>query len=114
MFLQDACKVDAISEVAKNTLASHKQNLHGHSARKLGGVHGHVIHFAEPHYLLTPDQYNKNETSNETSKKKAATTTHSTVAAHALTNYLRGISRESKYHPLKTDMPQKLSEWLME
>ena len=38
------------------------------------------------------------------------TTTHSTVAAHSMKNYLQGISRESRDHPLKFDVPLSLSE----
>jgi hypothetical protein len=29
-------------------------------------------------------------------------------------NYRRGISRESKYHPLATDLPPKILDWLGE
>mmetsp|Transcript_13366 Transcript_13366/g.32167 ORF Transcript_13366/g.32167 Transcript_13366/m.32167 type:complete len:565 (+) Transcript_13366:229-1923(+) len=103
--LSDTCKVDMISEVAKTTLAAHKTNLHGRSARKLGGVHGHVSHFAEPHYLLTPIQL---DATNNASTLK--TGTHSTVAAHNMDNYLQGISRESRGHPLSVTMPSTLEE----
>ncbi|CAJ1953591.1 unnamed protein product [Cylindrotheca closterium] len=103
--LSDTCKADLISEVAKTTLATHKTNLHGRSARKWGGVHGHVSHFAEPHYLLTPIQL---EATNNASELK--TGTHSTVAAHNLKNYLQGISRESFGHPLSVTMPSTLEE----
>jgi hypothetical protein len=103
--LSDDCKVDVVAEVAKNALAAHKGNFHGRSARRLGGVHGHVSHFAEPHYLLTPDQFGMVSDGNETT-----TATHSTLAAHSLSNYLQGLSRESRNHPLDTTMPAKLSE----
>ncbi|KAL3938920.1 MAG: hypothetical protein SGBAC_006263 [Bacillariaceae sp.] len=103
--LSDTCKADMISEVAKTTLASHKTNLHGRSARKWGGVHGHVSHFTEPHYLLTPIQL---KTSNNTPALK--TGTHSTIAAHNTDNYLQGISRESWGHPLSVSMPSTLQD----
>jgi hypothetical protein len=102
--LSDDCKVDVVAEVAKNALAAHKRNFHGRSARRLGGVHGHVLHFAEPHYLLTPDQFGVVSDGIET-----ITATHSTLAAHSLSNYLQGLSRESRDHPLDTTMPMKLS-----
>jgi len=108
--LSDSCKVDAVSEVAKRTLASHKTSFQGKAARKFGGVHGHVIHFAEPHYLLTPMQYDSTKTiSNDT---KVSTTTKSTFSAHAIGNYLRGISRESRDHPLRPDLPPNMVEWM--
>jgi len=42
------------------------------------------------------------------------TKTHSTVAAHATVNYLQGISRESKYHPLQSDLPEYVRAWIGE
>ena len=120
--LSDDCKVDAVSELTKNTLATHNPNLHGHAARKLGGVHGHVVHFAEPHYLLTPDQYNGWTTTSTTTtttkeqpsegKSSSKSTTRSSFAAHFTINYLLGISRESRDHPLLTDLPLRVKEWL--
>jgi hypothetical protein len=118
--LSDDCKVDAVSEVAKRTLPSHQTNIRGRAARRLGGVHGHIIHFAEPHYLLTPHQFDGGgphpyNSSNDTAATKgAATTTRSAVAAHAMINYMQGISRESKDHPLRTDLPDRMAEWLGE
>ncbi len=107
--VSDNCLPDVISEVAKKSLPSHKLvGFHGKVARKLGGVSGHIVHFtAEPHYLLTPQQFH-NATSGNNTK------TYSTMAAHSTVNYLHGISRESKYHPLQTDLPQQLRQWLGE
>jgi hypothetical protein len=110
--LSDDCEVDAVSEVAKRTLTSHSTTLRGRAARRLGGVHGHIVHFAEPHYLLTPDQYA--ETPDHVISGKGATVTRSAIAAHATINYMQGISRESKEHPLQTDLPLRLAEWLEE
>jgi len=107
--LSDTCKVDMVSEVAKSTLAAHKTNFHGRFGRRVGGVHGHVAHFAEPHYLLTPTQI---EATYNTSELK--TSTHSTVAAHSMDNYLQGISRESSGHPLSVTMPLTLEECLVD
>jgi hypothetical protein len=114
--LSDDCEADFVSEVAKGFLPTHKGNLRGRAARRLGGVHGHVVHFADPHYLLTPDQYSSN-IGNSTEAAGALpfkTTTRSAVAAHSTINYLRGISRESTDHPLSTDLPPKIVDWLGE
>lgn len=73
--MSDNCDVDVISEVTKQTLASHKRNLQEKAARRLGGVHGHVVHFAEPHYLLTPEQYSGTSNSTEDSSKGTASNT---------------------------------------
>jgi hypothetical protein len=78
----------------------------------MGGVRGHVVHFADPYFLLTPDQFcSVNATSGESEGK---TTTRSTIDAHSTSNYLLGISRESREHPLLTDLPPALKEWIGE
>jgi hypothetical protein len=128
---------------------------HGKVARSLGGVSGgghYVTHFIEPHYLWTPDQYQRHHhyyydqehhnNNNMMSTTTAATTggsttsttptstststdsnsssnTRSSVAAHSMSNYLIGISREAcssstrstndKCNPLIPDVP---TEWL--
>ena len=127
--LSDDCRVDAVSDLARRTLATHESNLHGHAARKLGGVHGQVVHFAYPHYLLTPLQFDgpptppnatvRGSTSSQGENEAAAakahqsvTSTRSPMAAHSTINYLLGISRESKEHPLQTDLPLRVKEWL--
>ncbi|OEU11194.1 hypothetical protein FRACYDRAFT_246306 [Fragilariopsis cylindrus CCMP1102] len=123
--------------------------LHGKVARSLGGVSrgGHsVTHFIEPHYLWTPDQYQRHHdyydqehyyttttsTSNPTNNFTSTTTsnssssnTRSSVAAHSMSNYLIGISREAcscsstrrsttndKCNPLIPDVPAKWLEYL--
>jgi hypothetical protein len=161
--------VDFVSTVAQKTLApDNERNIHGKTARKLGGILGtSVVHLTEPHYLLTPDQYDftanaddeendfsdnnqdgqpngatdgkgKNDNGGKEDSKKTqlekdtknapsitATTlpspssdkpssTRSTLAAHSTTNYLRGISRESKDHPLSTDLPEEVRSFLGE
>jgi hypothetical protein len=116
--LSDDCEADFVSEVTKGLLPSRKGNLRGRAARRLGGVHGHVVHFADPHYVLTPEQYGSNIANGNATKAEGAspfkTTTRSVYAAHSTINYLRGISRESKYHPLSTDLPSKIVDWLGE
>jgi hypothetical protein len=78
----------------------------------MGGVRGHVVHFADPYFLLTPDQFfNVHATTGESEGK---TTTRSTIEAHAAINYLSGISRESLEHPLSTDLPLPLKKWIGE
>lgn len=111
--LSDDCQVDFVSTVAERALPFHKhQNLRGRAARKLGGVGGTVVHFADPHFLLTPDQYHSvNTTIGATGGKS---TTRSTIDAHSIINYLLGISRESRDHPLLTDLPPALKEWIGE
>jgi Lipase (class 3) len=152
--VSDDCKVDFVSTLAQSLLAPEtNRNLHGKTARKLGGIRGSsVVHLTEPHYLLTPDQYDftavveENEDSpateqDEEKRKPTAlqpssdatkgteqdnvpspavqardkpSTTRSTLAAHSTANYLKGISRESKDHPLTTDLPEEVRDWLGE
>jgi hypothetical protein len=216
--LSDACEVDAVSEVAKRTLPAHEpKGIRRLLARSLGGVHDHIVHVVEPHYLLTPQQefrmmsqqqqqysattisspgrnktkandvdghsssvhpttttkgikdtsttprddatseqmrtitaaktrnatkgggekHQQSTLSTTTSTSHTTTTTHSgvttttatattsrgstssstthsAVAAHACVNYLLGTSRESRNHPLQTDLPLSVREWLGE
>lgn len=135
--VSDDCRPDVVSEVTKQSLPSHqRKGLHGKVARRLGGVHGSVVHVIfEPHYLLTPQQVNKTSSSAPTemmmkndleheeyptdavpitTMTSRTTKTHSTVAAHATINYLQGISRESRHHPLQTDLPDAIRKWVGE
>eukprot|EP00978_Attheya_sp_CCMP212_P028958 scaffold101295_cov58-Attheya_sp.AAC.4 len=98
--LSDNCEMDFVSTVAARALPSHKQSLRGYVARTLGGAGGDIVHLADPYYLLPPEPFD--ETGESSSK---STTTKSAVAAHLLKNYLHGISRESKDHPLMSDLP---------
>jgi len=110
--LSDKCKVDFISTFSARALPSHKRNIRGHVARRLGGVRGNIVHFADPHYLSPSDYRRVNTTRASTNgaSPTASTTTKSTVEAHLLKNYLRGISRESIDHPLCSDLPLELGE----
>ncbi|CAB9512013.1 expressed unknown protein [Seminavis robusta] len=153
--VSDDCKVDFVSTVAQSLLAPHNErNIHGKTARRLGGILGsRVVHLTEPHYLLTPDQYDvideeenddnpqddstqyldknsvlsskqqQHEKENgkvpDSSKTTASPTvkpssTRSTLAAHSTANYLKGISRESKDHPLSTDLPEEIRSFMGE
>jgi hypothetical protein len=111
--LSDDCQVDFVSTVAERALPFHThQNLRGKATRKMGGVRGHVVHFADPYFLLTPDQF---FSVNATARKlEGKATTRSTIEAHSTVNYLLGISRESREHPLLTDLPLDLKEWIGE
>ena len=104
--LSDTCEQDFVAEVTKNALPSHQMNLRGKAARKLGGVRGHVTHFdvAKPHYVLTPEQWMEAVSDKSSTRSK--------IAAHSIINYLRGLSRESKHHPLETSLPSPMSQWL--
>jgi hypothetical protein len=110
-------------------VSENEANIHGKTARKLGGIlqGGSIVHFAEPHYLLTPDQFkfldeNPQETiGNEVSPPEPILTTNdkssstrSSLSAHATSNYLQGISRESRDHPLVTDFPPSVRAYLGE
>ena len=151
--VSDDCKVDFVSTVAQKTLTPlNDRNIHGKTARKLGGIRGSVVHLVDPHYLLTPDQYdvndeqfagatnittrnldstkkketqqspvdhakessNPNLTEDPSSTEKQSSSTKSTLAAHSFANYLKGISRESRDHPLSTDLPEEVRKWLGE
>ena len=77
--LTKRCKVDAIVDVTKIMLSERK---------KFGGVHGSVVHFAEPRYLLTDVQLPS--------------------AAHVLKQYLKSLAATAKTkssHPLAIDLP---------
>lgn len=109
-----------------------EKNIHGKTARKLGGIleGGSIVHFAEPHYLLTPDQYTSldggeqplplgnedpsTEPTTVTTTNTKQSATRSSLSAHATSNYLHGISRESKDHPLITDFPPTVRAYLGE
>jgi len=152
--VSDDCEVDFVSTLAQKTLApDNEQNIHGKTARKLGGIRGNsVVHLVDPHYLLTPDQYNaisgadirdrafdyKNSSfvskykrkeqmakkftdtdtlsssPKEDSSDKQPSSTRSTLAAHSTSNYLKGISRESRDHPLSTNLPDEVRRWMGE
>jgi hypothetical protein len=112
--LSDDCKVDFVSTVTERALPAHKRNLRGMAARTLGGVRGSVVHLATPHYLFTPYQYNASNDGRTNGAVPNKTTTSSTLAAHSTLNYLQGISRESRDHPLSTDLPLRLKEWFGE
>jgi len=123
--ISDDCNVDFVSSVAERTVRALRRG-----ARRIGGVHGEVVHFSEPHYILTPEQYlrhdaaslpndadaNENTTaatlSSDNKRKKISSnsTTGSAIDAHALANYLLGISRESEDHPLTTDLPEEIMQ----
>lgn len=74
--LSNRCKVDAIVDVTKVALSERK---------KLGGVHGSVVHFAEPRYLLTDAQ--------------------SSAAAHELDLYIKSLAGTKSKDPLAIDLP---------
>jgi hypothetical protein len=112
--MSDKCKPDVVSVATGQALNTRKKNFHGRAAHRLGGVHGDVVHLADPKFLLTPDQYSNSNGTVGPDVRKRGTTTHSAVAAHALLNYLHGISRESKDHPLRTDLPSPMVEWIGE
>ena len=74
--LSNRCKVDAIVDVTKAALSERK---------KLGGVHGSVVHFAEPRYLLT--------------------NAHSSAAAHELDHYIESLAAATSKDELAIDLP---------
>lgn len=74
--LSNRCKVDAIVDVTKVALSERK---------KLGGVHGSVVHFAEPRYLMTD--------------------AHSSAAAHELHHYVESLAATKSKDPLAVDLP---------
>mmetsp|Transcript_1948 Transcript_1948/g.3042 ORF Transcript_1948/g.3042 Transcript_1948/m.3042 type:complete len:257 (+) Transcript_1948:2-772(+) len=74
--LSNRCKVDAIVDVTKVALSERT---------KLGGVHGSVVHFAEPRYLLTGAQ--------------------SSAAAHELHHYVESLAATKSKDPLAVDLP---------
>lgn len=110
--LSDKCKPDVVSTIASNAIASHKRGLYGRVARRLGGVRGRVIHMAEPHYL-PPLIVTTNDTTT-IQEKAVPTRTGSTLAAHHITSYLQGISRESSNHPLMTNLPAHVANMVGE
>lgn len=107
--LFDKCKVDVVSTIASKALPSHKRGLHGRIVRRLGGVRGRVVHIAEPHFL--PPLRISNSTNSE---EDVPTKTGSTIGAHHITSYLQGISRESPSHPLKSNLPANVAEFVGE
>jgi hypothetical protein len=116
--LSDRCKLDIVSTITASALPAHRKNFRGTLARRLGGLRGAIVHFAEPHYLLTPGQYSivgGNDTKKTTTEEPASkTTTRSSFSAHATLNYLQGLSRESQEHPLSTDFPWDRRQWMGE
>ncbi|KAL7493609.1 hypothetical protein ACHAWT_002621 [Skeletonema menzelii] len=74
--LSNRCKVDAIVDVTKVALSERK---------KWGGVHGSVVHFAEPRYLLTDAQ--------------------SSAAAHELDHYIESLAAATSKNQLAIDIP---------
>ena len=126
--ISDDCRVDVVTNVTKRALASHKRNLRGRLSRKIGGVHGHIVHFSEPpYYLLTEYQYenqskqrnrnpfrrqNANASDDLTTNFAANSSTKTSIAAHQLHNYLEGISRESKLHPLMVEMDDRIASFI--
>ena len=111
--LSDQCHEDIVSNVAQRALAPKQRNLWGKAFRKLGGVRGSVVHFNEPHYLLTPQQFVEEILDNPI-PKGSNSTTRSAVSAHQVKNYLSGISRESKDHPLTTNLPEEVRKYIGE
>ena len=115
--LSDDCQLDFVATVAGKALPSHSRKLRGHVARKLGGMRGGAAHFADPHYLFTPEQYHgdANLSKNSSARGKAETTnTRTALDAHSMVNYIQGISRESSEHPLSTDLPLGITNELGE
>lgn len=104
--LSDVCETDFVAEVTQKALPAHQMNLRGTAARKLGGVHGSVIHFdaTDPHYVLTPEQWSN------TLREKSPT--RNAITAHSMMNYLQGIARESRHFPIETDLPVDMIDWL--
>jgi Lipase (class 3) len=115
--LSDACQIDLVSNITARALPVEEQNLRGKAARKLGGLRGKAAHLSDAHYLFPIHHYHAahddfpNRTSNQKTK---TTTTRNSLAAHATINYLYGISMESDGHPLSTDLPINLRNWLGE
>jgi hypothetical protein len=73
------------------------------------------VHLVEPHYLLTPDQYQYFDGNDDLQKSSdGPSSTRSSLSAHVTGNYLAGISRESKDHPLTTDLPPDIRRYLGE
>ena len=103
--LSDTCKVDAVAVVTEKA-------LNRKWSSRWGGVHGSVVHLAFPKFLLTPEQYSSSAHNSTHPALRKKRTTHSAIAAHALRNYLNGISRESKDHPLQSDLPHELIQWV--
>jgi hypothetical protein len=127
--LSDSCQEDIVSTVTQQALAPQERDIRGLAARRVGGVRGSVVHLAKPHYLVTPEQYHSSATttaatieeegssgSNSTAKSSSSSSssTRSAIAAHSTKNYIRGVSLQSSFHPLSTDLPGTLREWLGE
>lgn len=113
--LSDKCKADVVSTIASKALPSHKRGLHGHLVRRLGGLRGRVVHIAEPHYL--PPLISVQTTNNATAvnmEEEVPTKTSSTLGAHRMSSYLQGISRESPSHPLRSNLPVHVAEFIGE
>ena len=128
--LSDNCEADLVANVAAQTLTPMVQNVHGKAARRLGGIRNQVVHLGDPYYLLTPDQHGdqgetpaqgteisevlRNSSTSPTKPAGTSSSTKTSVDAHKTLNYIRGVSRQSSLHPLSTDLPMTLREWLGE
>ena len=122
--VSDRCQIDLVATITASALPVHRPKTWlGSLARRMGGLRGAIVHLAEPHVLLTPEQaaamdsvdINASTTMQSSmNTSTTATTTRSSISAHATFNYLRGISRESRQHPLSTDLPFDLRQWMGE
>lgn len=114
--MSDKCEADLVSTLVEKALPFHRRNLRGRAARRLGGARHAAVHFADPHFLLTPHQFDNgaNSSIETTETRLINTTTRSAIAAHSIVNYVDAISRESKDHPLSTDLPFEIRAWLRE
>ena len=110
--LSDDCEVDFVSTVTERALPSRRRGFRGRFARRLGGLKGAPVHFTDPHYVITSDQRNTNAISESPIIYKTDTST--AIDAHAMYNYLEGISRESREYPLSTDLPLDVRQWMGE
>ena len=124
--LSDRCEADVVATVAQQTLSPFVQGVRAKAARRIGGIRNEVVHLGDPYYLLTPNQHGdedspvdadisemfKNSTS--ATKSGSSSSTRTSVDAHKTLNYIRGVSRQSSMHPLSTDLPVEVRQWLGE
>lgn len=84
-----SCRADMVSNVTSWLLPSHRKNLRGHAARRLGGVRGNVAHITRPYHLLCEDSH-----------------------LHATASYVTSIAQKSTCE-LSTDLEQpELLSWI--